>query len=112
MAVATKIKTQGLGQAAARVKLGTSENLASRYHGTWAPTKLMFSDFFSKTCGISTCILKTVALIKMAAVYKSLMKSGDPKESTTDGAKKPKQRVLILSSRGITYRFDGPLGSS
>lgn len=41
----------------------------------------------------------------MAAVYKSLSKTSK-KESTTNGVpvKKNKQRVLILSSRGITYR--------
>lgn len=41
----------------------------------------------------------------MAAVYKSLSKSSTPKPSTTNGVpKKNKQRVLILSSRGVTYR--------
>ncbi|KAL8955584.1 MAG: hypothetical protein Q9193_006621, partial [Seirophora villosa] len=41
----------------------------------------------------------------MAAVYKSLSKTSK-KDSTTNGVpvKKNKQRVLILSSRGITYR--------
>ncbi|KAK1772905.1 ribosome biogenesis protein BRX1 [Phialemonium atrogriseum] len=42
---------------------------------------------------------------KMAAVYKSLSKSSGPKaESSSEGPKKNKQRVLILSSRGITYK--------
>ena len=46
----------------------------------------------------------------MAAVYKSLSKSnGSKPEKETDGAngaveRKNKQRVLILSSRGVTYR--------
>ena len=41
----------------------------------------------------------------MAAVYKSLSKSAAPKASNTNGvSKKNKQRVLILSSRGVTYR--------
>lgn len=41
----------------------------------------------------------------MAAVYKSLSKSGNEKpESSSNGVKKNKQRVLILSSRGVTYR--------
>ncbi|POR37806.1 Ribosome biogenesis protein BRX1 [Tolypocladium paradoxum] len=41
----------------------------------------------------------------MAAVYKSLSKSGSQKtEATNNGVKKNKQRVLILSSRGVTYR--------
>jgi ribosome biogenesis protein BRX1 len=43
----------------------------------------------------------------MASVYKSLSKANGQKndDSTSDGAKKNKQRVLMLSSRGITYRF-------
>lgn len=41
----------------------------------------------------------------MASVYKSLSKSGNEKpESSSNGIKKNKQRVLILSSRGVTYR--------
>lgn len=41
----------------------------------------------------------------MAAVYKSLSKSDSEKhEPSTNGVKKNKQRVLILSSRGVTYR--------
>ena len=39
----------------------------------------------------------------MAAVYKSLSKSATTKPSS-NGVKKNKQRVLIISSRGITYR--------
>ncbi|KAK5988682.1 Ribosome biogenesis protein BRX1 [Cladobotryum mycophilum] len=41
----------------------------------------------------------------MAAVYKSLSKSDNQKtETPSNGMKKNKQRVLILSSRGVTYR--------
>ncbi|KAK2612831.1 Ribosome biogenesis protein brx1 [Conoideocrella luteorostrata] len=41
----------------------------------------------------------------MAAVYKSLSKSNAQKaEEAGNSAKKNKQRVLILSSRGVTYR--------
>ncbi|OTA65143.1 Brix-domain-containing protein [Hypoxylon sp. EC38] len=42
----------------------------------------------------------------MAAVYKSLSKStnGQKAEAPANGVKKNKQRVLILSSRGVTYR--------
>ncbi|TAQ86422.1 hypothetical protein B7494_g5268 [Chlorociboria aeruginascens] len=41
----------------------------------------------------------------MASVYKSLSKThGHKEEGPTNGVKKNKQRVLILSSRGITYR--------
>ncbi|KAG6032361.1 hypothetical protein E4U41_007236 [Claviceps citrina] len=41
----------------------------------------------------------------MASVYKSLSKSDAQKPSTvSNGVKKNKQRVLILSSRGVTYR--------
>jgi ribosome biogenesis protein BRX1 len=43
----------------------------------------------------------------MASVYKSLSKTnGHKEEDTVNGVKKNKQRVLILSSRGITYRYD------
>ena len=44
---------------------------------------------------------------KMASVYKSLSKASGRKDEVTgpaNGVKKNKQRVLILSSRGITYR--------
>jgi ribosome biogenesis protein BRX1 len=46
----------------------------------------------------------------MAAVYKALAKvNGHKAEKSTDaasanGPRKNKQRVLILSSRGVTYR--------
>lgn len=41
----------------------------------------------------------------MASVYKSLSKTNDHKDGEpVSGIKKNKQRVLILSSRGITYR--------
>ena len=40
------------------------------------------------------------------AAYKSLSKTnGDKQEAPANGVKKNKQRVLILSSRGITYRY-------
>ena len=39
----------------------------------------------------------------MAAVYKSFSKTSNAK-STSDGTTKNRQRVLILSSRGVTYR--------
>lgn len=39
----------------------------------------------------------------MAAVYKSLSKPSANKKSP-EGAKRNRQRVLILSSRGVTYR--------
>ena len=49
----------------------------------------------------------------MASVYKALSKSKGPKSEAdedgaangTNGARKNKQRVLILSSRGVTYRY-------
>lgn len=42
----------------------------------------------------------------MAAVYKSLSKATGKKdeEGPANGIKKNKQRVLVLSSRGVTYR--------
>jgi ribosome biogenesis protein BRX1 len=46
----------------------------------------------------------------MAAVYKSLSKSnGSKEEAPANGVRKNKQRVLILSSRGITYRYENHL---
>jgi hypothetical protein len=45
----------------------------------------------------------------MASVYKSLSKNnGHKEEGSANGVKKNKQRVLILSSRGITYRLVSP----
>jgi ribosome biogenesis protein BRX1 len=45
----------------------------------------------------------------MASVYKSLNKSANKadKDTESDGkvARRNKQRVLILSSRGVTYRY-------
>lgn len=50
----------------------------------------------------------------MAAVYKSLSKSAkkvedheenDNNNAPNGGFRKNKQRVLILSSRGVTYRY-------
>ena len=41
----------------------------------------------------------------MAAVYKSLSKPDRKDEDKGAGSKKNKQRVLILSSRGVTYRY-------
>ncbi|KJR83930.1 ribosome biogenesis protein BRX1 [Sporothrix schenckii 1099-18] len=41
----------------------------------------------------------------MAAVYKSLAKvNGEKNDAQSDARKKNRQRVLILSSRGVTYR--------
>lgn len=43
----------------------------------------------------------------MAAVYKSISKSTATKEDApSNGVKRNKQRVLILSSRGVTYRYE------
>lgn len=44
----------------------------------------------------------------MAAVYKALSKSANDKadDASANGViKRNKQRVLILSSRGVTYRY-------
>ena len=45
----------------------------------------------------------------MAAVYKSLSKSASKADKDTEGngtvERRNKQRVLILSSRGVTYRY-------
>ena len=42
----------------------------------------------------------------MAAVYKSLSKAnGEKADAQSDARKKNRQRVLILSSRGVTYRY-------
>lgn len=47
----------------------------------------------------------------MASVYKSLSKSDAPasKDDALSTGPKNRQRVLILSSRGITYRYAHPL---
>lgn len=43
---------------------------------------------------------------EMPAVYKSLAKAnGEKSDARSDALKKNRQRVLILSSRGVTYRF-------
>jgi hypothetical protein len=43
----------------------------------------------------------------MAAVYKALSKSDRKDEPKTNGAlRENRQRVLILSSRGVTFRLD------
>lgn len=46
----------------------------------------------------------------MSSVYRTLSKSSGKEVDTEDksngsGMKKNKQRVLILSSRGVTYRY-------
>jgi hypothetical protein len=43
----------------------------------------------------------------MAAVYKALSKTDSKKDDSksTGGLKENRQRVLMLSSRGVTYRF-------
>lgn len=41
---------------------------------------------------------------KMASVYKSISKANGEKSEGQNGVRKNKQRVLILSSRGVTYR--------
>ena len=40
----------------------------------------------------------------MASVYKSISKGNGEKSEEQNGVRKNKQRVLILSSRGVTYR--------
>lgn len=40
----------------------------------------------------------------MASVYKSVSKTGAKTPKEQDGTKKNKQRVLVLTSRGVTYR--------
>lgn len=40
----------------------------------------------------------------MASVYKSISKANGEKSDGQNGVRKNKQRVLILSSRGVTYR--------
>lgn len=47
----------------------------------------------------------------MASVYKSVSKSTVKDLKDNDGVIKNKQRVLVLTSRGVTYRFVHPLYS-
>ena len=52
-----------------------------------------------------TARFRNIVPQSMASVYKSISKStGSKTEVSQDGGKKNRQRVLILSSRGITYR--------
>lgn len=61
-----------------------------------------------RLCAVSRETTPTSVLQTMAAVYKSLSKKDSKKSATTDdnGIKKNKQRVLVLSSRGVTFRYD------
>ena len=46
----------------------------------------------------------------MASVYKSLSKPTNGKEEGASSIiKRNKQKVLILSSRGVTYRLESPV---
>lgn len=69
----------------------------------WLTTATTFVNFTS--LHFVSCILRE--RVKMASVYKSLSKSDAQQKPTaaSNGVKKNKQRVLILSSRGVTYRF-------
>ena len=50
-------------------------------------------------------IASYISISIMASVYKSLSKSTSAKSAeAATGVKKNKQRVLILTSRGVTYR--------
>ena len=63
--------------------------------------------FRSKKFEVKNCIHcagDSKDTVTMASVYKSLSKTNGSKEEGAT-SKKNKQRVLILSSRGITYRF-------
>jgi ribosome biogenesis protein BRX1 len=40
----------------------------------------------------------------MASLFKAVSNDSMPSQKEPDGAKKNKQRVLILTSRGVTYR--------
>ena len=42
----------------------------------------------------------------MATVYKALARADDAKKPNVNGvAKENRQRILILSSRGVTFRY-------
>lgn len=54
----------------------------------------------------SAAYFPTNLVRKMATVYKSLARAnGEKSDAQSDARKKNRQRVLILSSRGVTYRF-------
>lgn len=54
----------------------------------------------------SPALFTTKSIRDMASVYKSLAKAnGEKSDARSDALKKNRQRVLILSSRGVTYRF-------
>jgi ribosome biogenesis protein BRX1 len=41
----------------------------------------------------------------MAAIYKALSKPDSKKEKSNGVAKEHRQRVLMLTSRGVTFRY-------
>lgn len=64
------------------------------------------SDFFA-TCSTTQPSPLTLNPT-MASVYKSVSKTSSKESKDDDGTKKNKQRVLVLTSRGVTYRFVYP----
>lgn len=48
---------------------------------------------------------KPTSHLAMASVYKSVSKTSSKDSKDDDGTKRNKQRVLVLTSRGVTYRF-------
>jgi len=70
-------------------------NVLTKKSGVQLPSKSVSLDLLSSPTYISI----------MASVYKSLSKSTSAKSvEAPTGVKKNKQRVLILTSRGVTYR--------
>lgn len=69
-----------------------------------------------RACALVVLLLASIILLfspssscsnpfEMPAVYKSLLKANGDKPESEKEVKKNKQRVLILSSRGVTYRY-------
>jgi hypothetical protein len=101
-----KPMTNQSGKARGISALGYKWNKASKSR----PAKIMFTISQSHATKLFTEIfwaIRQTTVSNMAAVYKSLSKSnGHKDEGTSNGVKKNKQKVLILSSRGVTYRLD------
>jgi hypothetical protein len=61
------------------------------------------SHFFAAS-STTTIQHKSTQFLVMASVYKSVFKTGTKTPKDEEGTKKNKQRVLVLTSRGVTYR--------
>lgn len=80
----------------------TTYPACASYPAIQHPRKNLASSFFA---ACSNCPTKLTLNPTMASVYKSVSKTSSKDIKDDDGTKKNKQRVLVLTSRGVTYRF-------